>query len=150
MCFQDGAYRCFICLQGQYSFVVYDSSKRQVFAARDPSGEPQCTLYYNLEEDGDISLTNKPFLLEGSVQPEAWTEMPPGHFMSGKQAKLQQFALTPQQLYTREVHQSMDDDRPGSLDSSGELTPRVKYNENSHHGSVRSSDDTSSLFAMSM
>ncbi|KAK9836689.1 hypothetical protein WJX74_006104 [Apatococcus lobatus] len=111
-------------LQGHYSFVVYDSSKRQVFAARDPSGEPQCTLYYNLEDDGDISLTNKPFEVEGSVVYAAWTEMPPGHFLSGKQANLQQFALTPAQLYTREVHQSMDDDRPGSLESSGELTPR--------------------------
>ncbi len=97
-----------------------------------------------------MSLTNKPFPLEGAVAAEAWTEMPPGHFMSGKQAKLQQFALTPQQLYTREVRQSMDDDQPGSLDSSGELTPRVKNNENSRHGSLRSSDDASSFFSMSV
>ena len=137
-------------IQGQYSFVVYDSSKRQVFAARDPSGEPQCTLYYNLEADGDISLTNKPFEMEGAVSSGSWTEVPPGHFLSGKQAKLQQFALTPHQLYTREVHQSMDDDRPGSLDSSGELTPRQQHNGEGSHSSMRSSEDASSFFSMSI
>lgn len=137
-------------VQGQYSFVVYDSTKRQVFAARDPSGEPQCTLYYILEDDGDVSLTNKPFEVEGSVIYGAWTEVPPGHFLSGKQANLQQYALTPAQLYTREVHQSMDDDRPASLESSGELTPHLSRRETSHHGSLRSSDDATSLFSMSV
>ena len=35
--------------QGQYSFVIYDSHRRGVFAARDPSGrEP---LYYAVDED---------------------------------------------------------------------------------------------------
>lgn len=29
--------------------------------------------------------------------------MPPGHFIAGKSARLQQFALTPEQLYQREV-----------------------------------------------
>ena len=36
-------------LQGVYSFFIYDSNRRSVFAARDPSGrEP---LYYAMDED---------------------------------------------------------------------------------------------------
>lgn len=45
-------------LQGQFSFVVFDSSKRRLFAARDASGtEP---LYINTEEDGAMAFTNSP------------------------------------------------------------------------------------------
>lgn len=56
--------------QGQFSFVLYDGEKRQVFAARDSSGsEP---LYYALDEDGAVSLSNDqppvPTADEGRVQ----------------------------------------------------------------------------------
>lgn len=45
-------------LQGQFSFVVFDSNKRRLFAARDASGtEP---LYINTEEDGAMAFTNSP------------------------------------------------------------------------------------------
>ena len=45
-----------------------------------------------------------------------WTELPPGHFISGRTPKLQQFALTPQQLHIREeLERSLDD----------ELSPRA-------------------------
>ena len=38
--------------QGQYAFVVYDSIRKQVFAARDPSGsEP---LFMHVDEDDGI------------------------------------------------------------------------------------------------
>ena len=45
-----------------------------------------------------------------------WTELPPGHFIAGRTPKLQQFALTPQQLHIREeLERSLDD----------ELSPRA-------------------------
>ena len=57
-------------MQGQFSFVLFDGEKRQVFAARDSSGsEP---LYYALDEDGAVSLSNDqppvPTADEGRVQ----------------------------------------------------------------------------------
>ncbi|KAI7846105.1 hypothetical protein COHA_000366 [Chlorella ohadii] len=97
-------------LQGQFSFVLFDGEKRQVFAARDSSGsEP---LYYALDEDGAVSLSNDqppvPTADEGRVQ---WCELPPGHFISGRSPKVQQFALTPQQLSIRETYErEMDED----------------------------------------
>jgi asparagine synthetase B (glutamine-hydrolysing) len=39
-------------MQGVYSFFIYDSNRRSVFAARDPSGrEP---LFYAVDEDEAI------------------------------------------------------------------------------------------------
>ena len=35
--------------QGIYSFVIYDSNRKQVFAARDPSGKEP--LFYSVDED---------------------------------------------------------------------------------------------------
>lgn len=159
--------------QGQYSFVLFDGEKRQVFAARDSSGsEP---LYFELGEDGDVSLSNAqpavptgdgayvqvrrggrrsggsgrgraeaslgqswaaeglllelatvPALLPAPANPAnpapalpprlhlpapQWSELPPGHFISGRAPKVQQFALTPQQLSIRETYErEMDED----------------------------------------
>ena len=40
-----------------------------------------------------------------------WLELPPGHFISGRSPKVQQFALTPQQLTIRENYErSMDEE----------------------------------------
>ncbi len=62
-------------MQGQFSFVIFDSSKRRVFAARDASGtEP---LYMDYDEDGAVfSFTNNPesVLGEGS---NTWQEVNP-------------------------------------------------------------------------
>lgn len=45
-------------VQGHFSFVVFDSSKRRFFAARDASGtEP---LFINTDDDGTTSFTNAP------------------------------------------------------------------------------------------
>eukprot|EP00891_Asterochloris_glomerata_P008194 jgi/Astpho2/8194/Aster-03116 len=44
-------------LQGQFAFVCYDGNKKQVFAARDPSGS--MPLYHSVDEDGAISFCNK-------------------------------------------------------------------------------------------
>lgn len=59
-------------LQGQFSFVVFDSGKRRMFAARDASGrEP---LFISTEEDGAMAFTNSPacMMADGS---EAWHEV---------------------------------------------------------------------------
>ncbi|EFN53405.1 hypothetical protein CHLNCDRAFT_58655 [Chlorella variabilis] len=100
-------------LQGQYSFALFDGDKRCVFAARDSSGsEP---LFYDLAEDGALRLSNSQPPLpadEGAVQERVqWLELPPGHFISGRSPKVQQFALTPQQLTIRENYErSMDEE----------------------------------------
>lgn len=39
-------------LQGQYAFVVYDSHRKQAFAARDPSGRE--SLYYSFDDDDGL------------------------------------------------------------------------------------------------
>lgn len=115
-------------LQGQFAFVLFDGEKRQVFAARDSSGgEP---LHYCLDEDGAVSLSNSTPLVptdDGAVQ---WQELPPGHFISGRSPKLQQFALTPAQLSIRESYErSMDE----------EMSPRALGLLAGRHDSLRRS-----------
>lgn len=40
------------CAQGEFAFFIWDDDRKQVFAARDPSGfEP---LYYHVDEDDGI------------------------------------------------------------------------------------------------
>ena len=95
-------------LQGQYAFVIYDSSKKQAFAARDPGGQQM--LYFSVDEDGSASFVNKPISVPGGEAFEDWQEVPPGHFVAGKTPKLQQFALTPQQLFARHSQDSADDE----------------------------------------
>jgi asparagine synthetase B (glutamine-hydrolysing) len=43
-------------LQGDYSFVLFDSERRVAFAARDPTGgEP---LFYSSDDGGGVVITN--------------------------------------------------------------------------------------------
>jgi glutamine phosphoribosylpyrophosphate amidotransferase len=133
-------------LQGVYSFFIYDSNRRSVFAARDPSGrEP---LYYAMDEDEALSFTNKPFNVPGGERFEDWQEVPPGHFIAGKSARLQQFALTPEQLYQREVYESHMDDE-GSPPPASPMSPG-RMPENSSLSSVHSNFDSDALFRISL
>ena len=52
------------------------------------------------------SFTNAPFDAPVGPRIRDWQIVPPGHFVAGKGARLQQFALTPEQLYQREVRRS--------------------------------------------
>lgn len=97
-----------ICMQGQYSFMIYDSGKKQVFAARDPGG--QQPLFFSLDSDGSVSFTNKPIDVPGAESTADWQEVPPGHYVAGKHPGLHQFALTPQQLLARHSLDAMEDD----------------------------------------
>ena len=49
------------------------------------------------------SFTNHPFDAPAGPRTRDWQPVPPGHWVAGKGARLQQFALTPEQLYQREV-----------------------------------------------
>jgi len=107
-------------LQGQYAFVLYDSEKKQVFAARDSSGrEP---LFVEIADDGAISLANTRLSVPshdgmGYVQ---WSELPPGHYVAGKGGlKVKQFALTPAQLSAREYYDTLEDELSPTAGSSG-------------------------------
>jgi len=51
-------YECGGALQGRYSFVIYDSDKRCVYASRDPYGEE--SLYYFLDAEGAAHFSNVP------------------------------------------------------------------------------------------
>lgn len=103
-------------LQGAFAFCIWDDVRKQMFAARDPSGfEP---LYYHFDEDEGINLTNQPFTVLGGPSVKQWHLLPPGHFIAGKHARVHQYALTPQQLHEREVWEStMDDKSPLSRPS---------------------------------
>lgn len=97
-------------LQGQYCFVLYDTEKHQLFAARDSSGsEP---LFYEIDDDGGLCVSNQMVDVpaEDGVGRVRWSELPAGHFISGRVPKVQQFALTPQQLSMREYYENLDDD----------------------------------------
>ena len=61
-------------MQGEYAFVIFDSSKRHVFAARDPNGKEG--LYVNHDADGSMAFSNTPAnaLETGS---NAWQEVCP-------------------------------------------------------------------------
>ena len=64
-----------------------------MFAARDGTGAQP--LYYELDEEGGVSLASAPLALPAA----AWGELPPGHFVAGRGSpRLQQFALTPLQV----------------------------------------------------
>jgi hypothetical protein len=91
------------CLQGEFAFVIYDNKRKQAFAARDPSGDEP--LFYHVTEDGDVSFAGSRLAVPDGEQPHEWRELPPGHYISGKNPKLHQFALTPHQLAMREMQQ---------------------------------------------
>jgi len=134
-------------LQGQYSFVIFDSNKKQVFAARCPGG--QQPLYFSVDEDGSTSFVNKPIDVPGGESADDWQEVPPGHFVAGKTPRLQQFALTPEQLYARQYMDSTDGD--GYMCQS---TPIAIKNRRSGHGNsldstLRSGEELDPVFMMS-
>ncbi len=53
--------------------MVYDSKRRSVFAARDPSGrEP---LYHCMDGDGGVSFTNTPDVSSAEVEQAEWEEV---------------------------------------------------------------------------
>ena len=89
---------------------------KAVFAARDPSGNE--SLWYSFGPDGSVSFASHPFLLEGFEDVNGWNELPPGHFIAGKPPRVQQFALTPEQLQEREYMESLEDEYPMSLSSA--------------------------------
>jgi asparagine synthetase B (glutamine-hydrolysing) len=45
-------------IQGQYAFVIYDSRRKQVFAARDPTGS--LPLFVAFGDEGSVSFANNP------------------------------------------------------------------------------------------
>ena len=63
-----------------------------------------------MNEDGSASFVNKPISVPGGESFDDWQEVPPGHFVAGKSPKLQQFALTPQQLFARHSQDFADDE----------------------------------------
>jgi hypothetical protein len=110
--------------QGHYAFVIYDNKRKQAFAARDPSGsEP---LYFQVTEDGGVSFASDPTTVPPSpgATPDTpgdgltgmWVEVPPGHYIAGRNPKLHQYALTPHQLQVGSVTASQH-----SLHHSGPL-----------------------------
>ena len=56
-----------------------------------------------------------------------WTELPPGHFISGRTPKLQQFALTPEQLTIRDAYERSMDEELSSPRAYGSLGASSSY-----------------------
>lgn len=61
-------------MQGQYAFAAYDAERKQVFAARDPSGKEP--LFYSFAEDGGVSFANQALAARGLD--ESWQALLPG------------------------------------------------------------------------
>eukprot|EP00887_Chlorella_sp_A99_P006484 scaffold3.g6484.t1 len=92
-------------LQGHFTFALYDSGARQLFAARDSRAD-SAPLYYELSEDGSLTLSNVQLLIPAEVGLVHWTELPPGHMLAGRPPpRVTQFALTPAQLSWREQYE---------------------------------------------
>lgn len=106
-------------MQGEFAFVIYDNKRKQAFAARDPSGDEP--LFYHITEEGDMSFAGSRLAVPDGEQPHEWRELPPGHYISGKNPKLHQFALTPHQLAMREMQQ---EDELGSSIRAVRFAPR--------------------------
>lgn len=90
-----------------------------MFAARDPSGrEP---LFYHLNPDEGVAFTNQPMSIPNVQHESEWIEVPPGHFVAGKTPRLQQFALTPEELQRVKCRELADItfDEDWSLSSGG-------------------------------
>ncbi|DBA86192.1 hypothetical protein WJX77_012289 [Trebouxia sp. C0004] len=135
-------------LQGQYACMIYDSSRKQVFAARCPGG--QQPLYFSVDDDGSTSFVNKPIDVPGGESAEDWQEVPPGHFVAGKTPRLQQFALTPEQLYARQYMDSADGD--GHMHHSDPIP--IKSTRDDHRNSLsntlKSGEQFDPVFMMSI
>ncbi len=64
--------------QGQFAFAAYDADRKQVFAARDPSGKEP--LFYSFGEDGGVSFANNVLSVPGLE--ETWHALLPGAQLS--------------------------------------------------------------------
>ncbi|KAK9843472.1 hypothetical protein WJX81_004368 [Elliptochloris bilobata] len=109
-------------LQGHYAFAAYDAERKQVFAARDPSGKEP--LFYSFGEDGGVSFANQPLAAPGLQ--ETWHALLPGHYVCGRNAReVQQFALTPDQLTRKAMCEAAEDDCMSADCLSNTSTPRT-------------------------
>eukprot|EP00884_Botryococcus_braunii_P015934 jgi/Botrbrau1/3023/Bobra.0070s0019.1 len=124
-------------LQGQYAFVIYDSRRKQVLAARDPSGS--VPLHVAFGDEGSVAFANHADVVPSTSElyDAEWRAFPPGHYIAGKNPtakSLQQFALTPEELYTREelinreeMGDMLDDELPPTPRSGGLRLPNFMY-----------------------
>ncbi len=90
-------------LQGQYAFVMYNGDRKQVFAARDSSGKER--LYFELDDENGVTVSNAKDLRVPSVDGVGWVvfeELQPGHYMCGRPVKVNQFALSREEMRERE------------------------------------------------
>jgi len=75
--------------------------------------------------------------------------VPPGHFVAGKTPRLQQFALTPEQLYARQYMDSADGD--GHMHHSDPIA--IKSTRDDHRNSLsstlKSGEELDPVFMMS-
>jgi len=97
-------------LQGQYAFVMYNSDRKQVFGARDSSGKER--LFFELDDDNGVTVSNtKDVRVRGvdGVGWVVWEELQPGHYICGRPAKVNQFALTREEVKEREEFLDRDD-----------------------------------------
>lgn len=69
--------------QGQFAFAAYDADRKQVFAARDPSGKEP--LFYSFGEDGGVSFANSALSVPGLE--ETWHALLPGAQLSWASAR---------------------------------------------------------------
>lgn len=90
-------------LQGQYAFVMYNGDRKQIFAARDSSGKER--LYFELDDENGVTVSNSKDLRVRSLDGVGWVafeELQPGHYMCGRPVKVNQFALTREEMRERE------------------------------------------------
>jgi hypothetical protein len=90
-------------VQGSFALVVHDEERGFTLAARDAGGEQE--LWFSFAADGGAVVFASPAPL-GGVGGQDWHELPAGHFVVvggglGRQPRLHQFALSPEQLSAR-------------------------------------------------
>eukprot|EP00243_Klebsormidium_subtile_P002285 TRINITY_DN14486_c0_g1_i1.p1 TRINITY_DN14486_c0_g1~~TRINITY_DN14486_c0_g1_i1.p1 ORF type:complete len:357 (+),score=92.66 TRINITY_DN14486_c0_g1_i1:250-1320(+) len=119
-----GAEKALPLLRGRFAFVLYDSSKNRVFAARDPSGH--CSLFEAEDEDGGLLISSS----EGVAVPGCfdWDEIPPGHFVLGRRRGLQRYAEPDDPEYLKKMEEAKAA-REFEHEAQNELSAGERYNK---------------------
>ncbi|KDD76174.1 hypothetical protein H632_c327p0 [Helicosporidium sp. ATCC 50920] len=86
-------------LQGSFAFVLYDAERKALVAARDGGGRQP--LYYDLDGEGGTALASDPLQLPARVGLVHWELLPAGHVLFGRPPRLEQFALSLDELSRR-------------------------------------------------
>eukprot|EP01023_Acetabularia_acetabulum_P049276 TRINITY_DN5255_c0_g1_i1.p2 TRINITY_DN5255_c0_g1~~TRINITY_DN5255_c0_g1_i1.p2 ORF type:complete len:322 (-),score=46.69 TRINITY_DN5255_c0_g1_i1:569-1534(-) len=112
-------------LEGRFAFVLYDSNRREIIAARDPAGKE--TLFYNVASEGAIAFANAPADAM-DLDLFDWNELQPGHCHTGR--RIEQFAFSLKEIQHQDSIDEMEEDLGYGVNSPFERNFKKCNNSN--------------------